>query len=210
MRLEQRSVPHRFSAPSPLDRRCGGDALGRAHATLIAGCAFLLRTVEARTASPMEIYARLQGNRLRELDRFLSILLDETARAVSGPGHDALGFARLRNTPNKLRLIATMRPGDGTGAMTGIDGRLRAIGRISACLNHCSGVVYAPGVHGDVLLAGGRVGEVAGGFAVLPRSLSLVSDRLQLTPDTLDAISIFYREIGDRLLLHAHEVIAQP
>ncbi|CAN5343911.1 hypothetical protein BH10PSE13_BH10PSE13_19020 [soil metagenome] len=205
MRLDQCSVSTISPPPAPKDEWCGDEALGRAHATLAAGCAFLLRTVEARTASPADVYARLQGNRLRELDRFLSILLDETARALKGTGHDAPGFGRMRNTPNKLQLVTTMQRA-GTGAMARIDVRLRAIGRISACLNHCSGVVRAPGMHRDVLLAGGHLGEAL----AVSRGFSPASDRLRLTPETLDAISSFYRGIGDQLLVQAHEVSAQP
>lgn len=176
------------------------DALGRAHETLLAGCAFLLRAGDRRPGavplSPTDVYARLQGNRLRELDRFLSILLDETARAVRGAGHDGPGFARLRNTPNKLRLVETMAAERGCAHSAARDnGRLRAIGRISACLNHCAGVVHAAGMAGDVALANGRADENA--------PLSGASDRLRLSAQTLDAIGLFYREIGDRLLVQA-------
>jgi hypothetical protein len=183
------------------------DALHRAHETLMAGCAFLLRTVDGRMGaapiSPTNVYARMQGNRLRELDRFLSILLDETAHAVRGADHDGPGFTRLRNTPNKLRLVETMKAARRcANATSGDDGRLRAIGRISACLNHCSGVVHAPDVHRDVLLAGGSVAETDAAFRP--------ADRLRLSSETLDAIGAFYREIGDRLLLQAREASAQP
>jgi len=204
MRLEQLSLSPLMAAPAVTDESSRSDRLGRAHVTLAAGCAFLMRTVEGRTASPAAVYARLQGNRLRELDRFLSILLDETAQAVHGPGHDASGYARLRNTPNKLRLVAGMQRRAGSATVS-MEIRLRAIGRISACLNHCSGVVHAPGLHRDVLLAGGRAGEAL----AVSRTIGPVSDKLRLSPETLHAIALFYREIGDRLWVQAHESSAQ-
>ncbi len=142
-------------------------------------------------------HTRMIGNRLRELDRFLSVLIEDVAAGSGPPGHDRKHFARLRNTPMKLRVVEEM-------FATGVDddARLRAIGRIAACLHHCKGEVHTASIHDDVLIArGGENGPAT------PRKNSLSVD-----PQTLRAICSFYRGIGDRLLTlaHNHERLRVP
>jgi|GEM_PF-909619 len=185
------AAPEAVSAPRAGDRQ----ALARAHATLAVGCAFIVRHAQHRAQPgkglPGSSHSRMVGNRLRELDRFLSVLIDETALCLGSLSHEPRSFARLRNTPNKLRLIE---------AMIGVEGeddvRLRAIGRIGACLLHCSGSIHAePSLRRDILLADG---DTAG--------LSFLTDaacRLRLAPRTLVSICQFYGSIGNRLLAEA-------
>lgn len=140
---------------------------------------------------PDRTFSRLTGNRLRELDRFLSVLLDEVAGSWGAAGHDGRSFARWRNTPRKLGHVHAMMGMDRAG-VTRDEARLRAIGRISACLHHCAGTIHAPGLHRDLLLAQGR--EAAAAFASPPPGL------LRLSPDAIGAIGRFYRALGDALV----------
>ncbi|ABQ70980.1 hypothetical protein HY78_01925 [Rhizorhabdus wittichii DC-6] len=165
-------------------------ALLRAHATLSAGCAFVAtyagREGAARTAHPA--HARMTGNRLHELDRFLSVLIDEAASLLNGPRRDARLFARMRNTPEKLRRLGTV------AALHGAVGqRLGAIGRICAYLRHCGDGVHRSGLARDIQLAGGRTD---GG-----RTIAETPMGLYLEPPTIVAIAGLYRLVGDALLL---------
>lgn len=131
---------------------------------------------------------RLQGNHLRELDRLLSLLID----AVAAVGHvrpaDAhRHIAGLRNTPRKLHLVAPVAAGEAR--------RLRAIGRISACLHHCGGVIHQPSLHRDVRIAQGDAGLIP-----IPANDDDYSARLLLSSRAMGAISGLYRKIGDRLV----------
>lgn len=140
----------------------------------------------AEIEAPTLTHIRTAGNRLRELDRFLSILIDEAALFLGGPDHDGPSFARLRNTPNKLRLLEAMM-----GLASEEHGRLRAIGRIGACLHHCSGRIHRRSLHQDILLAQGETD-----ISFLPTGRD---EALRLAPQTLISICAFYGMIGDRL-----------
>ena len=184
MRVTQ---PSRSCRPEA-DAAC--DPLTRAYLTLLSGCSFWERHApigdKLATGRRSTIVARLTGNRLRELDRFLSVLLDEAALRHGGPGHDRRAFARQRNTPRKLIAVARMMDLDGPSIP-----RLRAIGRISACLHHCSGVIHAPALRNDLRLATGR---------------DVIDDeypRLFLSAESIAAICHFYRQIGGGLVRDA-------
>jgi len=156
----------------------------RAHGTLEAGCRFMAMRADegAVTAGRWgEVaHARLLGNRLLELDRFLSLLIDE----IPGVDGQSAALPALRNTARKLDRFAIMARPD--------DARLRAIGRIAASFRHCDGLIHNVAIHDDMRLAGGMPGAVAG--------MGERGTRLCLTPPTIVAICDFYREIGRRLL----------
>lgn len=99
-----------------------------AHATLRRGARFL---GSGQSAVAGQYRAKVIGNGLRELDRFLNVLIGEIARSCGvtlACGQD--------NTANKLRgLRAAMAVEDGDHA------RLRAFGRTRECLFHCAGTV---------------------------------------------------------------------
>lgn len=162
-----------------------------AHATLAAGCAFFEGRAGEQPVSDRGwaqiAHARMIGNRLRELDRFLSVLIEEVASDIGHRDHDRRMFARLRNTARKLRLVEDM-----VGTASGADARLRAIGRVAACLHHCTGRIHADSLHDDVRIARGAI--VAGSF--VPEK-----GRLRIDPLTILAICAFYRETGDWMLL---------
>ncbi|WCT72796.1 hypothetical protein PQ455_14290 [Sphingomonas naphthae] len=128
-------------------------ALHRAHATLARGTAFFA----ARDWASDGTHARVIGNGLRELDRFLNLLLDEVA-ALAGAVEDRAGFVRQTNAANKLATLL------GPASLHG--DRLRAIGRVRAALFHCGGRAHRPGLVADFALALGRAGDGAP-FAML-------------------------------------------
>lgn len=172
--------------------------LHKAHATLKQGTNHVTswaRSDRSRAVTRNTlIHTRMLGNCLREFDRFLSICMDEAARHIDPSTPWDPAFTRLRNTPNKLCLVE-----ERTGAATTRHDRLRAIGRISACLHHCSGQIHDPGIHHDVALAHGT------GWHPMPanRPPGAGPARLSLTAMTVIRISLFYREIGDDLLARA-------
>jgi len=161
---------------------------------LQAGSAFLVGHCgdQAQKRGPAASFAfnRLLGNRLRELDRFLSILLDEIALWLDRPGHDPRAFARWHNVPRKLRHVAAM-----LGEVSADEARLGAIGRARACLHHCGGKIHDARLSGDLLLAQGT----AINTAVPPAS----PDMLRLSPEALRAIAEFYRTLGDKMVAQA-------
>ena len=77
--------------------------------------------------------ARTFANGLRELDRFLSVLIDEVAGSVQPAGVDPTSLIRLRNTPNKLRTVRAS-----LGLASPDHERLRALGRSRDRLFHAS------------------------------------------------------------------------
>jgi hypothetical protein len=93
--------------------------------------------------------ARYHGNVLRELDRFLNLLLDACAPLLACDGHDGRTYARLRNAAKKL---AMLRGVGGSGPARG--DRLLAIGRVRDCLHHCAGRVHDAGLWNDLAIAG--------------------------------------------------------
>lgn len=170
-------------------------ALAQAHATLTAGCAFVMLRAEKQSISDaglaMLSHTRMIGNQLRELDRFLANLIDETASCLGASGEELRLFLGLRNTSKKLHLLGAM-----TKLCSGHETRLRAIGRISACLHHCSGEIHAvESLRIDVWLAHGEVQN-----ATCPADFT---DRLRLAPQILISICRFYTVIGRHLLIAA-------
>ena len=89
--------------------------------------------------------AKVVGNGLRELDRFLNVLIGEVARSCGVTlqrGQD--------NTANRLRsLRVAMVVADADHA------RLRAFGRTRECLFHCAGLVGRGDVRGGAMLTTG-------------------------------------------------------
>jgi len=125
--------------------------LRSAQATLARATGFLGRGLSASAMLPIVGPHRCKviGNSLRELDRFLSLLIDEIARLIL-PGDVSADFGRQRNTPNKLRAIRAAM------ALPSPDhARLRAIGRSRDCLFHTGGVVRRGDLRGDMMMTVG-------------------------------------------------------
>jgi hypothetical protein len=128
-------------------------ALLRAHATLSAGCRFMASDAASSGDAPRPLrgaHARMLGNRFRELDLFLSVMLGEVELVLGCPDQDRRKL-RLFNTPNKFRRLRPM-----LALAQCPEARLRAIGRVGACLRHCEGRVHRPEMGQDILLAHGE------------------------------------------------------
>jgi hypothetical protein len=165
----------------------------RAHATLVAGCGFLSRHAPeaAVSGSPWahKVHDRVTANHLRELDRFLSVLLEEIARTIGGPEHDADRFERANSTARMLRIVERI-----TGTPSDAHLRLRAIGRIAQRLRRDQRPAKAHLLASDMLLASGGAPSGTGGQA---------GGGLRLSREAVQSISIFYRDLGDRLMEEA-------
>ena len=107
----------------------------RAHATLRDAARFMGAT-EWRPAPRSPVPNKVLGNGLRELDRFLSVLIDEVAATIDVDEELLVLLRTRRNTANKLRTLrATL------GYASPDHSRLRALGRSRDCLFHCGGLV---------------------------------------------------------------------
>jgi len=147
--------------------------LASAHATLVTGCDFVARRPSLPDVScPWKhgVHDRMTANQLRELDRFLCVLLEEAAALLSGPDHDAARFARLRKTAEKLHIVEGM-----IGMPSDHGRRLAAIRRIAARLRQPCPTPQAR----DIALACGTALEL---------------------PLALQSIARFYRDLGDHLM----------
>jgi hypothetical protein len=162
--------------------------LAHAHATLLAGCDFVSRhpvmTVVSRSPLARKVRNRMMANRLRELDWFLGVLLEEAAAALDGSSHDAERFGLMSNTAKKLRLVEEM-----AGKVSQDDARLRAIGRVAVRLRRADRCRTAPAHERDIRLAGGDP---------LRDPWSSGDAEPRLTPQDFQSIAGFYRNLGDR------------
>jgi hypothetical protein len=171
------------------------EEMRHASSTLFRGAAFLgacLRTpiahdVESLAPAIVGRYrAKVIGNGLRELDRFLNLLIDAASDAEGlsvRPGQ--------RNTANKLaayRAAMALPNHD--------DRRLRALGRSRDCLFHCGGRVRR-GDRRDAMTMTVGWPERLGGNAPLDRVS--IGQELTVTRGDLDDVCRFYRRIAHEL-----------
>jgi len=173
----------------------GGDsaALQRAHAAMAAGCGYLVACAsQASVAAHIMPNVRLRrsGNCLNELDRFLSVLMTESARAagivelgMAADGADAM--PRRMDTARRLRRIEA-HFGESSSATT----RLRAIARIRDLA--CGDGLQRPGAWLERDMAVATAGRVA--IVAHPTTTPEICDR------ALGIIAEFYMSIADRLL----------
>ena len=165
----------------------------RSYATLVAGCEFVSRypvmieqgSSNRSTALEIKVHMRVTANRIRELDRFLAVMLDEAAGRIGGAGHDAEQFDRISNTSKKLRAVEMS-----VGMAAADHGRLRALGRIAARLRGPSHHWRARSLRVDMELVG------AEGCANIDSRSGKASRSLPLN---LSTISSFYYDLGRRL-----------
>lgn len=166
-----------------------------AYATLKRGTGFLDAGLCAPgRARPRPIAgphsARVIGNALRELDRFLNILIGEAARAGGLSMHDG-----EYNTANKLRAFRrAVRDEDADHE------RLRAIGRTRECLFHCAGIVRRPDRPGGALMTTGWL--EAWGDGTRLRRVAL-GESLMVSAGDLAELCRYYDGIARTLLAHA-------
>lgn len=169
------------------------DAAARAHATLRRGALFLgagLR-LQDMALPPGAIAGRYRakviGNGLRELDRFLNVLIDEASLCLGLPAAPG-----QRNTANKLHALR-----ETLGLGHEHDSQLRALGRSRDCLFYCNGVVKQRGV-----TAGWPAPDGPRRFAV--------GEDLVVTPADLAGICGFYEGIAAELVGYASGTFTSP
>lgn len=166
-----------------------------ASSTLFRGAAFLGACLRAPIAHPVEsgspaiagrYRAKVIGNGLRELDRFLNLLIDAASTAEGLPVQPG-----QRNTANKLSAYRTAK------SLPNHDGdRLRALGRSRDCLFHCGGRVQRGDRRGAMAMTVGWPAE-AGCDAPLDRVR--IGQDLTVTRGGLDDVCLFYRRIAHEL-----------
>lgn len=182
-------MARRADRPPPLD-----PAVAAAHATLLRGAAFVARQADAGAFSLDASIADEQrhryrsktiANALRELDRFLNLLADATARSLGDPLPEG-----QRNTANKLRDF------DAFAIQWDDYERLVALGRSRACLFYRGGQVSSGDRRGEPTFTAGwsaRTGP--------PDQLSrmAIGDRLAVGEIELRDIAQFYERLALRL-----------
>ncbi|WP_019832693.1 hypothetical protein [Sphingomonas sp. PR090111-T3T-6A] len=164
----------------------------QAYSTLCTAALFFAsgRDSPGINSVPPRYPSKVAGNGLRELDRFLNILLDEVAAEAGWSAEDLLLLARIRNTPNKLEKVCLRM-----NIEAGHDVPLRALGRCRDTLFHCGGVVRRGDDRDAQTLTLGWPNGLGGTVAHVLR----IGDQLSLSPADLAWISRFYIHIGDLL-----------
>ncbi|NIJ35285.1 hypothetical protein [Sphingomonas oligoaromativorans] len=165
----------------------------RAHLTLRDAAAFLGSGLGRSQWTPVRgrYRAKMIGNGLRELDRFLNILLDEVALAAGWPSADVRALTRLHNTGLKLDAVCVR-----LGMQRDDQARLRALGRCRDTLFYCDGRVQRGDTrHMPRLTMGWPEDTISEGAAAdLP-----VGDYLAITADQIAWVCRFYARIGGEL-----------
>lgn len=166
-----------------------------ASSTLFRGAAFLGACLRAPIAHPVEsgspaiagrYRAKVIGNGLRELDRFLNLLIDAASTAEGLPVHPG-----QRNTANKLSAYRTAK------SLPNHDGdRLRALGRSRDCLFHCGGRVQRGDRRGAMAMTVGWPAETG---CDAPLDRVRIGQDLTVTRGGLDDVCLFYRRIAHEL-----------
>jgi len=171
------------------------EEMQHAAATLFRGAAFLGSCLRAPIAhdvgseSPAiagRYRAKVIGNGLRELDRFLNLLIDAASSAEGLPVRPG-----EHNTANKLSAYRAAK------SLPNRDGdRLRALGRSRDCLFHCGGRVQRGDRSGIMAMTVGwpaRTGRDA------PLDRVTIGQELTVTRGDLDDVCLFYRRIAHEL-----------
>ena len=130
--------------------------------------------------------SKVIANGLRELDRFLNILIDEVSL-----GHSLPARPGQRNTANKLRNLR-----DALGLPHEDHERLLALGRSRECLFHCGGrVSRGDNRQSRALTLGWSKGEGAGrALTRVPVGSAIVVSRADI-----ESVCHFYRRLAEDL-----------
>jgi hypothetical protein len=160
-----------------------------AHTTLRRATRFLGAGLAAGEGMPARLgagpfRAKVLGNGLRELDRFLNVLVDEVAAS------HGLDLPTERNTANKLGRLRPTLAGERAD-----HARLRALGRSRECLFHCNGRVRRGDSRTEAVMTAGWPADAPRRFAV--------GEELTMSADELAEVCAFYLGIADRLLVSA-------
>jgi hypothetical protein len=180
-----------IAAATPLGFR-DARIVGNAYQTLQRGTRMLAELAAGATlAGPWPdrtatcSRTRFVGNCLRELDRFLIVLMNEMADAPDAPSAPLPRNAALR--------IAAMAADRWDSSAD--ERRLRALGRTTASFNYCRGVALRPdAVDGEWMTSGW----------IEPSTRTLkryrLGERLAPSGQDLVGVSLFYRRLADRVV----------
>jgi hypothetical protein len=192
-RMPRDDEPSRDHGAGPA--RAMTEEMRHASSTLFRGAAFLgacLRAPivdDAESGSPAIAgcyRAKVIGNGLRELDRFLNLLIDAVSSAEGLPVRPG-----QHNTANKLSAYRA------TKSLPNHDeDRLRALGRSRDCLFHCGGRVRRGDCRDAVAMTVGWPGRAANDA---PLDRVMVGQDLTVTRGDLDDVCLFYRRIANDL-----------
>jgi hypothetical protein len=173
-------------------RQAMTEEMRHASSTLFRGAGFLGACLRAPIAHDVEsespaivgrYRAKVIGNGLRELDRFLNLLIDAVSTAEGLPVRPG-----QRNTANKLSAYRAAK-----SLPNHDEARLRALGRSRDCLFHCSGRVRRGDHRGAMTMTVGWPGyDVALDRVTVGRDL-------KVTRGDLDDVCLFYRRIAHDL-----------
>jgi len=168
-------------------------AFDAAHADMVAGCAFLIArgsdliargSDRGRPASPPVIAVRRACNCLKELDRFLVLMIDAGNAAQGAPHGLRTMYVREGDAAARLCRVRALR-----GPFAKDTPRLRAIGRIRALASGDAPAEVASRPKKDLALAtmGHDIAEQAQGAPFV------------LGDQALAVIAAFYLSLADRL-----------
>ncbi len=142
--------------------------------------------------------AKVIGNSLRELDRFLNLLANEVGRGMARSRDELWAIEREHNTANKIRSLHAHR-----GLVSPDHDRLRALGRSRDCMFHCDGMVKRGDDPGGAYLTLGWTDGGAGGDD-LPGEARLlrveVGERIEVSGLSLADVGRFYLGAAEGLV----------
>ena len=167
------------------------DGFDRARVTLERAADFLAAGLRAGApvgpnpiAGPYR--AKVIANGLRELDRFLNLLIDEARRVAGLPI-----FTHQRNTANKF----TADDFQYRHSLADYE-RLRALGRSRECLFHCQGrVLRGDRADAERMTAGWP--EIPG--TVTPLRRFALGSEMSVSQQDLADVAVFYRRLGEEI-----------
>lgn len=143
--------------------------------------------------------AKVIGNSLRELDRFLNLLADEVGRSMARSPDDLRAIQREHNTANKIRSLRRRR-----GLASPDHERLRALGRSRDCMFHCDGLVMRGDAPGESHLTLGWTGGWTGGGGTTDDAPLLrvgVGERIEVSSLSLIDVSRFYLGAATQMVM---------
>jgi hypothetical protein len=183
-KLSSKRSGHALRIAKSLTAQAWADVeFANAYATLLRAAAFVTaRAHLAHQVGPEPYRAKMIGNALRELDRFLNLLADETTRLLGlplSPGQ--------KNTANKLGEIDALRLSWGDYQ------RLRALGRSREILYHCDGRIARGDRPGVARFTTGW--QVRDGCDAPLREIA-AGTVLTVTDDDLRDAAAFYQRLG--------------
>ena len=166
-----------------------------AYRTLVRGTTFLGGRMadEAIVGNAGALGPKVIANGLRELDRFLGLLIDEAAALTRAGRADPIGPGGQRNTANKLRSLHAA-----LGSASPHHARLRALGRSRDCLFHCDGIVRRADERGGTFMTAGWPPSI--GLEDAPLMTVALGEALVISTIDIRRVCDFYDQIAADLV----------